>query len=302
VGLSATIALAASGQLTKDLDLSSPGDSVGIGQGTFPAVGFNLADGTGNLQAKSWWHDKRTVAAGATDSIDLNGSLTGPLGDAVNWTTVRLIVVAIESPDGTKLLRQRGTTRVRRDRGAGLPGNGHVRRPAPPLRRLGDYPGHGRPVAGQKPVGRQRRLRHLDHRHSVEGGPMALASGSEGTIKLGAVELTVTDWERNSRPETAMVTAANTGGRKRRKMVVKDDEFTFTVLWDSTDTPESVDLEQGLEVTGAFRIGSSAFQYAAVPLYVDNVVFTGCSQTGVVSYKVTAYVNGTWAAAVTAWP
>jgi hypothetical protein len=105
VGLSATIALAASGQLTKDLDLSSPGDSVGIGQGAFPAVGFNLADGTANLQAKSWWHDKRTVLAGATDSIDLNGSLTGPLGDAVNWTTVRLVIVAIESPDGTKLLR-----------------------------------------------------------------------------------------------------------------------------------------------------------------------------------------------------
>jgi hypothetical protein len=105
VTLSASFSFTGNGQLTKPLDVSTPTDTIQVGSSNFPACGFDLTDGTSNLQAKSWWSDIRTVAAGATDSIDLNGSLTGPLGDAISWTTVRMIVVAINVPDGTKLLR-----------------------------------------------------------------------------------------------------------------------------------------------------------------------------------------------------
>jgi hypothetical protein len=105
VALAATFSFSGSGQLTRELDVSVPVDQVQIGANNFPAVGFDLADGTGNLQAQSWWTDTRTVVAGATDSIDLAGSLTGPLGTAINWTSVRLIVIAINVPDGTKLLQ-----------------------------------------------------------------------------------------------------------------------------------------------------------------------------------------------------
>lgn len=100
-----TLSVSASGTLTKTADVSVPVDSIGIGANNFPAVGFSLTDGTGNLQAKSWWSDQRTVAAGATDSLDLFGSLTGPLGDAFNLATVRLIIIQIVDPDGTKLIR-----------------------------------------------------------------------------------------------------------------------------------------------------------------------------------------------------
>jgi hypothetical protein len=103
--LNATFSLTASGILSSALDVEAPSSAVAIGQGGFPAVGFSLTYGTGNLQAQSWWSDKRTVAAGATDSIDLNGVLTGPLGAAIAFTSVRAIVIAIDTPDGTKLLR-----------------------------------------------------------------------------------------------------------------------------------------------------------------------------------------------------
>jgi hypothetical protein len=104
--LNATFSLTGSGILTAALDVESPTSQVAIGQGGFPAVGFSLTYGTGNLQAQSWWSDKRTVAAGATDSIDLNGGgLVGPLGAAVNFTNVKVVIIAIDTPDGVKLLR-----------------------------------------------------------------------------------------------------------------------------------------------------------------------------------------------------
>jgi hypothetical protein len=103
--LNATFSLTGSGILAAALDVEAPSSTVAIGQGGFPAVGFSLTYGTGNLQAQSWWSDKRTVAAGATDSIDLNGALTGPLGASVAFTSARVIIIAIDTPDGTKLLR-----------------------------------------------------------------------------------------------------------------------------------------------------------------------------------------------------
>jgi hypothetical protein len=105
MALSATLELTGSGFLTKALDLSSPSDSVVIGQNSFPQCLLSLTDGTGDEQAQQWWSDLRTVAAGATDSIDLYGSLTGPLGNTVQPVTIRAIIIAVVSPAVAKYLR-----------------------------------------------------------------------------------------------------------------------------------------------------------------------------------------------------
>lgn len=103
--LTATITVTGTGQLVKTLDVSNPTDQVDIGNNNFPELEISLTDGTGSNEATSWFTDERTVTAGSTDSIDLNGTLTGPLGDPINWTTVRVIVIAITVPDGIQILR-----------------------------------------------------------------------------------------------------------------------------------------------------------------------------------------------------
>ncbi len=105
MSLDAVLALSLTSQFQKVLDVSTPTDSVQIGASSFPAVGYTLADGNGNLQAQAHWTDARTLAAGANDDLDLSGGLTGPLGDPFTLLTVRLVIVQINSPDGTKKLR-----------------------------------------------------------------------------------------------------------------------------------------------------------------------------------------------------
>ena len=105
MALAASVELAMSGTLTNPLDLSAPIDSVAVGEGEFPAAAFDLDDGNGDLQAQSWWHDLRALAAGATDSIDLAGSLTGPFGVTVTALKIKAILAVIKDPANTKYLR-----------------------------------------------------------------------------------------------------------------------------------------------------------------------------------------------------
>lgn len=105
MALTASFELTGSSVMTNPLDLSTPSDSPQIGTGEFPEASIDFEDGTGSLQAQAHWHDLRTVAAGATDSIDLYGSLTGPFGATVNAVKVKAIVVVIDSPASTKVLR-----------------------------------------------------------------------------------------------------------------------------------------------------------------------------------------------------
>lgn len=105
MALAVSFSLSASGTLTNPLDLSTPVDAVSVGENEFPAAEFDVEDGNGPGQAQSWWHDLRTVAAGATDSIDLAGSLTGPFGVTVTAVKVKLILCVIDTPGSTKYMR-----------------------------------------------------------------------------------------------------------------------------------------------------------------------------------------------------
>ncbi|MEV0993416.1 hypothetical protein [Nonomuraea sp. NPDC050202] len=70
-------------ELTSPLDLSTPSSQLRLSQQ------MNFAQGAGANQADMIWHDKRTIAASATDSLDLAGGLAGPFAGA-NLTFARI--------------------------------------------------------------------------------------------------------------------------------------------------------------------------------------------------------------------
>jgi hypothetical protein len=53
----------------------------------------NLSDGTGAGQADRVFHDQRTLAASATENLDLAGVLTDPLGTSLTFARIKAIVV-----------------------------------------------------------------------------------------------------------------------------------------------------------------------------------------------------------------
>jgi hypothetical protein len=107
--LDVTIALTGSGILTNPLDASTPTDQMEIGT-NFPELEITLTTGTGNNQANSWWHDKRTLAATTTDTITISGgsAVTNGFGQSLDLSstgTVKAVIFAVDSPDGTKAIR-----------------------------------------------------------------------------------------------------------------------------------------------------------------------------------------------------
>jgi hypothetical protein len=56
------------------------------------AVG--LANGTGAGQADRIFHDRRTLAASATEDLDLAGTLTDPFGATITFARIKALLVA----------------------------------------------------------------------------------------------------------------------------------------------------------------------------------------------------------------
>lgn len=103
--LNATLIFSGTGTLSYALDLSTVRDSVQTGSSNFDALSTSLAFGTGNQQAKEWFHDTRTITAGANDDIDLAGGLTNPFGTTLNFAVIKAIIIIIDAHDGTLSLR-----------------------------------------------------------------------------------------------------------------------------------------------------------------------------------------------------
>lgn len=70
-----------------------------------PTLSVSLAYGTGSGQANWAYYASRTVTATTADNLDLSGSLADGLGNTISATKLKLLAVAISSPDGTKSLR-----------------------------------------------------------------------------------------------------------------------------------------------------------------------------------------------------
>lgn len=85
--LSTTIDVSIAALYTKVLDLQSAQANV---QSKFTV---NLANGTAAAQADRVWADTRTLAASATESLDLAGTLLDAFGDAATFVRVKGLIV-----------------------------------------------------------------------------------------------------------------------------------------------------------------------------------------------------------------
>lgn len=75
------------GQLTSALDFTTAGASLSR---VYQQL---LTDGAGLNQANRLWHDQRTLAASATEDLDLAGVLTDPFGVLITFARIKGIVV-----------------------------------------------------------------------------------------------------------------------------------------------------------------------------------------------------------------
>ena len=73
--------------------LTSPLDLVTAAAPLDLTTRIQLASGTGAGAADMLWSDTRTLAASATEDLDLAASLTGPLGGTLTFAKVKLLYV-----------------------------------------------------------------------------------------------------------------------------------------------------------------------------------------------------------------
>lgn len=86
--LTTTVDLSVAGLYTKLLDLQQANANVAT------RFGLALADGTAANQANRIWADRRTLAASATETLDLAGVLVDAFGDALTFTRIKAIIVS----------------------------------------------------------------------------------------------------------------------------------------------------------------------------------------------------------------
>lgn len=103
--LTATLEIKGQGTFEKDTDVTSAIESFSIGSNDFDEIKTDWTNGTGSNQANSLWTDERTLANGATDSLDLAGGLTDVYGATITFAVLKCLLIHIDSADGTKALR-----------------------------------------------------------------------------------------------------------------------------------------------------------------------------------------------------
>ena len=106
--LTASLSITGRGTLQNALDLSTPVDSVAIGQNNFDAIADAYQNGTGATagNADLWWHDERTLATVTTDNLDLAGVLVNPItGGTLTFVRIKQILIDIDAPATGVFLR-----------------------------------------------------------------------------------------------------------------------------------------------------------------------------------------------------
>lgn len=93
MGLLATIATSIRGTYTSTNDLSAVAQKFG----DLLAPVITLESGTGSGQADKLFMDERTLAASATENLDLDGGLTDAFGAALTFVTVKAIMVVAKA-------------------------------------------------------------------------------------------------------------------------------------------------------------------------------------------------------------
>jgi hypothetical protein len=104
--LNATIGITGHATLQYDSEITQLIDTISIGANNFDSLEYTITHGaSGALKCNEWFRDERTVAASTADNLDLAGSLKNPFGDTITFTYLRVVILAIDAPDGTKALR-----------------------------------------------------------------------------------------------------------------------------------------------------------------------------------------------------
>lgn len=105
--LSVNLTLSGSASLTGSTGLVKPSVSVPLGgaSAAWAAMAASLGFGTLSGLCNNLICQQRSVGAGLNDNLDLAGALTNDLGEAFVLTKVKLLLVSIAAPDGTKKLR-----------------------------------------------------------------------------------------------------------------------------------------------------------------------------------------------------
>lgn len=98
MSLSGRVSAAVALTLTSALDLAT---------GQVPlirTVSWTVSDGTGSGQANRLWHDQRTLAASATENLDLAGSLADAFGATVTFARVKGLLIAASSANSNAVV------------------------------------------------------------------------------------------------------------------------------------------------------------------------------------------------------
>src|SRR5690349_4959054 len=87
-----------SAQATKSFGLETVSDPLA------PSYALTMTDGTAAGQANQQWSSRRTLAASASETLDLTGVLTDAFGDAVNFARIKAILISNTSTTGSLTL------------------------------------------------------------------------------------------------------------------------------------------------------------------------------------------------------
>lgn len=101
MSLNAKLILSLVATLTDPADLSTPTDELE------EIIRATLTSGVGTDQGNMMWHDERTLAASATEDLDLAGSLTNSFGDTQTFARVKLIIVIADEANVNNVNVQR---------------------------------------------------------------------------------------------------------------------------------------------------------------------------------------------------
>src|SRR5688500_14222343 len=98
MALTSRVSLDLVARLTGSADFGAPSSATQF------ARQVDLTSGTGDGQADRVWADQRTLAASATEDLDLTGSLTDVLGASLTLARVKVLYVAASASNSNNVV------------------------------------------------------------------------------------------------------------------------------------------------------------------------------------------------------
>lgn len=120
-------------------------------------------------------------------------------------------------------------------------------------------------------------------------------SGNGGHVNggTGNTNMAVLTWSMTRTARLADTTASDSSALERRQKTVTGGTFQCKCLWDSTAIPDTdLSLQAGDEHTLKFYAGDSGKFYSFAGI-IENHTTDVDNQTGVVTFNLTGYANGT---------